>query len=260
MGKTGNREANRPRPDVSRLRSRATLARSRRLFDAFRVEQSDPQRFYTELAEDTAEQLADFRPLRGARVLDVGGGPGYFVDALVRRGAHYVPLDADAGELELHGRDPYPGTVIGDGRYLPFQSGSFDVTYSSNVAEHVPHPWQMADEMVRVTRRGGLIYLSYTLWYGPWGGHETAPWHFLGGDFAARRYERNHGHPPKNHYGRSLFPITAGAGIRWASNCPDARLLSAYPRYLPGWSWGVTRIPGLREFAAWNLVLVLERT
>ena len=59
----------------------------------------------------------------------------------------------------------------------------------------------MADEMVRVTRPGGLIFLSYTLWWGPWGGHETSPWHYLGGGRAARRYERRLGHRPKNVYG-----------------------------------------------------------
>ncbi len=95
---------------------------------------------------------------------------------------------------------------------LPFADDSFGVTYSSNVLEHVSEPWTMADEMVRVTRPGGLVFLSYTLWYGPWGGHETAPWHFLGGHRAARRYEKKHGHPPKNVFGTSLFPVTAAAG------------------------------------------------
>ena len=73
---------------------------------------------------------------------------------------------------------------------LPFADGSVDVCYSSNVLEHVPDPWRMAEEMVRVTRPGGLVFISYTVWFGPWGGHETAPWHFLGGDRARRRYRR----------------------------------------------------------------------
>jgi SAM-dependent methyltransferase len=244
---------------VSGVRSRATLRRSKQLFEAFRVEQTDPDTFYTALAKDTAAQLAQFHALNGADVLDVGGGPGYFVDALNAAGAFYVPLDADAGELRLRGRQPYENTVMGDGRRLPFRSDSFDITYSSNVAEHVSSPWLMADEMVRVTKLGGIVYLSYTLWYGPWGGHETAPWHFLGGRRAADRYEKIHGHEPKNLYGQSLFPITAGAGLRWAQRCPDAELVSSFPRYLPRWSWGVVRIPVLREFATWNLVLVMEK-
>ncbi len=243
-----------------RVRSQATLERSKRLFTAFRSEQQDPALFYNALASDTAAQLEAFRELSGARVLDVGGGPGYFVDALTRAGARYVPLDADAGEMRLHGRTPAPLTVMGDGQGLPFLDGSFDITYSSNVAEHVPAPWTMADEMVRVTRPGGLVYLSYTLWYGPWGGHETAPWHFLGGQRAAERYKKQVGKQPKNLYGESLFPITAGAGFRWAKRCQHATLISAFPRYLPGWTWPIAFVPLAREFALWNLVLVLEKT
>ena len=48
----------------------------------------------------------------------------------------------------------------------------------------------MADEMLRVTRPGGLMVLSYTLWWGPFGGHETGPWHAFGGEYAAYREGR----------------------------------------------------------------------
>lgn len=235
------------------------MRRSWHLFQSFKVEQTDPDTFYSTLAQDSVEQVRAFAELQGAHVLDVGGGPGYFAAAFADHGAKYTPLDADAGELRLHGRTPEPGTVMGDGEALPFRSGSFDVTYSSNVAEHVRHPWAMADEMVRVTRPGGFVFYSYTLWYGPWGGHETAPWHYLGGPFAARRYRKHTGHPPKNEYGTSLFPITAGAGLRWARQCPDATVVAAYPRYLPSWSWAVTQVPVLRELVVWNLMLVLRK-
>lgn len=192
-------------------------------------------------------------------MLDVGGGPGFFAAAFERLGACYVGLDADAGEMRLHGREPGPRTVQGSGDRLPFVDGAFDVVYSSNVLEHVSDPWAVADEMVRVARPGGTVVCSYTLWWGPWGGHETAPWHLLGGARAARRYERRHGHPPKNVYGESLFPITAGAGVRWAKSQSDAEIVAVIPRYLPdGLGW-VARAPGLRELVSWNVMLVLRR-
>jgi hypothetical protein len=117
----------------------------------------------------------------------------------------------------------------------------------------------MADEMVRVVRPGGLVAISYTLWFGPWGGHETSPWHFLGGHRAARRYARTTGHPPKNVYGESLFPITAAAGITWARRSTDVDVVSMQPRYLPAMVRGIVNLPLLREFATWNLMLVLRR-
>lgn len=230
-----------------------------RLFSAFLAEQSDPDRFYGDLAEDSAAHVDALHPLSEGLLLDVGGGPGFFADAFASRGATYIAVDADAGEMRLHGRAPGPRTVQASGTALPFADGAFDIAYSSNVLEHVGDPWAMADEMVRVVRPGGTIVISYTLWFGPWGGHETSPWHFLGGHRAAQRYERRHGHAPKNVYGQSLFPITAADGVAWARRCADADVVRIEPRYLPSSLRWVARVPALREVACWNLMLVLRR-
>jgi hypothetical protein len=113
--------------------------------------------------------------------------------------------------------------------------------------------------MVRVTRVGGVVFCSYTLWWGPWGGHETAPWHLLGGDLAARLYQRRHGLPPKNRFGQSLFAATVAQGLTWARARPDVQILDVIPRYLPWWAAPIMRVPGLREVAAWNVALALRR-
>ena len=236
----------------------ATAARSFALLSAFRVEQSDPDRFYRALAQDSARQVGVYVDLAGASLLDVGGGPGFFADAFEGAGARYIPVDVDAGEMRLHGRAPGPRTVQGSGMALPFRSGGLDIAYSSNVLEHVDRPWTMADEMVRVVRPGGTVLISYTLWYGPWGGHETSPWHYLGGQRAAQRYARRTGRRPKNDFGVSMFPVTAAAGLRWARAQPHAVLVAAVPRYLPHWCAPLVRVPGAREVLAWNLLLVLR--
>ena len=138
----------------------------------FRQEQPDPDRFYTALAGDSAAQLGTYAPLAGATMLDVGGGPGYFRTAFEAAGATYLALDADVGELS--GAEIGAGsTVIGDGMRLPFRDEGFDVCYSSNVLEHVREPWRMGDEMLRVTKRGGIVFLSYTVWWDP--GAATRP-------------------------------------------------------------------------------------
>ena len=237
---------------------RADLRRSLRLLREFRYEQPDPDRFYSALAADSAHQLATYAPMVGARMLDVGGGPGYFRTAFEAAGATYVALDSDVGELS--GSDLVAGsTVIGDGMRLPFRDDSFDVCYSSNVLEHVAQPWQMGAEMVRVTKPGGIVFLSYTVWWGPWGGHETSPWHYLGGTRARRRYQRRHRREPKNRFGESLFAVTVADGLAWARDQPLADVVAAHPRYNPTWSWWLLRIPGLREVVTWNLVLVLRK-
>ncbi|WP_234412421.1 class I SAM-dependent methyltransferase [Nocardioides sediminis] len=246
-----------PAPPAGR-RWRADLRRSLHLFNEFRYEQPDPARFYTALAQDSAAQVGEYADLDGALLLDVGGGPGYFRDAFRAAGATYVALDSDVGELAGAG-EIGAGTVIGSGMQLPFADDSVDVCYSSNVLEHVPEPWRMAEEMVRVTRPGGLAFISYTTWFGPWGGHETAPWHFLGGRRARRRYAAKHGHEPKNKYGESLFAVTVADGLRWARTQQHAEVVHLLPRYNPWWTRWLLRVPVVREVVTWNLVLVLRK-
>jgi len=244
-------------PTRPRAPWRADLRRSVRLFADFRVEQTDPARFYGALARDSVGQVSGYLDLAGATMLDVGGGPGFFRDAFQAAGATYWALDADVGELSGQGTIA-AGTVIGDGMRLPFRDDAVDLCYSSNVLEHVRDPWRMAEEMVRVTRPGGIAFISYTSWYGPWGGHETAPWHYLGGERARRRYTAKHGHEPKNKYGESLFEVTVKQGIDWARRQQLGDVLDVIPRYNPRWSHALTRVPGLRELLTWNLVIVVR--
>lgn len=233
------------------------------LLRSFKHEQTRPDIFYGALAQDTANLLEALSrdvqgsSLDGQRVLDVGGGPGYFAEAFGERGAEYVGLEPSISEMSAAGLSGY-GAVRGDGAALPFKNDVFDVTYSSNVVEHVPDPGAMCDEMLRVTRPGGLVVVSYTVWLGPLGGHETGLWpHYVGGEFARRRYERIHGHPPKNAWGESLFAVSAKWGLYWADTC-GAEKITAFPRYHPSWAWWLTSVPVVREFAVSNLVLVLR--
>ncbi|MDF0529886.1 class I SAM-dependent methyltransferase [Tsukamurella sp. 8F] len=234
------------------------------MLSEFRFEQTDPARFYGAVARDTVELVGDLAGttgtgLDGALVLDVGGGPGYFEDAFAARGAVYVPVEPDPSETHAAGITASRG-VRGSGLALPVADGAVDICVSSNVAEHVRDPWAMGDEMLRVTRPGGLVVLSYTLWYGPFGGHEMGLTHYAGGARAARWYTRRHGHPPKNLYGTSLFKVTAAEGLRWSRTVSGARLVAAFPRYHPAWAWWILRVPGLRELLASNLVLVFVKS
>lgn len=238
---------------------RPTLARSVRLFRAFRREQATPAEYYTQLAADTIAQLTQYTDLGGRVVIDVGGGPGFFVRELRRHGALSFCADTDSGEMAALGR-PESGSVAGSALRLPLADGAVDVSFSSNVLEHVGEWRTMLTEMVRVTKPGGIIFVAFTNWLSPWGGHETSPWHYLGGERAARRYARKHGRPPKNRYGASLYPVSVAAALAWARAADGAELIDAVPRYLPGWARPLLRIPVLREFATWNLLLVLRRS
>jgi SAM-dependent methyltransferase len=239
---------------------RPSIRRSVELFSAFRVEQTDPDRFYGALAADSVALVRRWTPLADQTVLDIGGGPGYFADAFTRAGARYAGLEPDAGELSARG-DVAGNTVRGSGLELPVADGTVDVVFSSNVLEHVPDPLRMAEEMLRVTRPGGVVFLSWTPWLSPWGGHETSPWHYLGGRRAADRYARRHGRRPKNDVGRSLFPCPVSRMVHWAADVQGAgraEVLDIFPRYHPWWAHWVIRVPGLREVVSWNAVIALR--
>ena len=155
------------------------LRRSVRLFRLFLAEQSDPEKFYSSLAEDAVQQVAEHAELGGRTVVDVGGGGGWFTTAFRARGAHCYLFEPDPAELSFRTAAPVGG-VVADGYWLPVRDGTADVVFSSNVLEHVPDPMGLIEEMIRATRPGGLVYLSYTNWYSPWGGHEMSPWHYAG--------------------------------------------------------------------------------
>ena len=217
-------------------RPQATFRRAWGLLSDFKYEQTRPNIFYGHLAADTVSLIAavwrgatasdkkrtnqpnqpsNGRSLAGTRVLDVGGGPGYFGVAFSEADAEYFTCEPDVGEMAAAGIK-LQSSVRGSGLDLPFLDDSFDITYSSNVAEHVPDPWRMADEMLRVTKPGGIVIYSYTVWLGPFGGHETGLWeHYVGGEFAARRYRKRHGKEPKNRWGESLFDVSAADGVRY---------------------------------------------
>ena len=238
--------------------NRSGLIRSVRLFRLFLAEQADPEKFYASIAEDAVQQVARHCDLDGRTVLDVGGGGGWSTAAFQARGAHGYLFEPDPAEL--HGRvDALAGAVVADGYWLPVCDGGADVVFSSNVLEHVPDQMGLIEEMIRVTRPGGLVYLSYCNWYSPWGGHEMSPWHYLGPRFAERRYLRRHGREPKHHCGVNLFPVHVGPVLRALRARPDVEIVAARPRYYPRWCQPLVWLPGLREVVTWNLMLVMRR-
>jgi SAM-dependent methyltransferase len=235
------------------------LGRSVRLFRQFRSEQADPEQYYAILAQDTAAQIAGYRELAGQTVLDIGGGGGWFTAEFQARGARCCLLEPDLAELRSRRAGPV-SAVRADGLRLPVRDRAADITFSSNVLEHVPDPLAMISEMIRVTRPGGLIYLAFTNWYSPWGGHEMSPWHYLGAEYAYRRYTRQHGKKPKHKVGHNLFPVSISAVLRAVRERPDVEIIDARPRYYPAWCRLLLAVPLLREVATWNLMLVMRRT
>jgi len=146
-----------------------------------------------------------------------------------------------------------------DATRLPFTSGCFDGVFCSNMLEHTPAPTEVIAEIARVLRPGGWGWISWTNWYSPWGGHAITPLHYLGPRLGLRVWRTLFGEPKgKNLPDKSLWPTFIGRMLEAVGNQPGLRLVDALPRYYPSQRW-IVRVPGLREVATWNCVLVVER-
>lgn len=227
----------------------------RQVFALARREKQDPVPFYEYLATRAVEDLEV--PVAGARVLDLGCGPGHYTRALRRAGATVLPVDLDPAEFSLPGGPP-GGQVVADGTRLPVPAASVDGVFCSNMLEHTPDSHAVLDEIERVLKPGGWAWVSWTNWYSPWGGHEITPLHYLGPRLGLALHTRLRGRPGKNVPGEGLFPTHIGPVLRDVRRRPGLQLVRAVPRYYPTQRW-LMKVPGLREVASWNCLLELRR-
>ena len=81
-----------------------------------------------------------------SKILDIGGGDRK-LDL-----PNYVNIDII--------KYPSMTTILGDGHFLPFESNCFDIILCEAVIEHCKKPWIVANELYRVLRKDGLIYID----------------------------------------------------------------------------------------------------
>jgi ubiquinone/menaquinone biosynthesis C-methylase UbiE len=116
-----------------------------------------------ELRAEFAEWLA---PTAGARVLDVGCGPGHLARVFARRGCCVSGVDRGlrilsyARRWSSHASEEEAGSIQfhrADAEHLPFPGSSFDLVTATTVVYFVAKPAGVLREMVRVTRPGGMV-------------------------------------------------------------------------------------------------------
>jgi SAM-dependent methyltransferase len=88
----------------------------------------------------------------GGRLLEVGGGTGHQARILAQRGFRTESVDLVSSAYRADQVFPIKAY---DGRRLPYEDASFDIIYSSNVLEHVPHLDDFEGELARVLVPGG---------------------------------------------------------------------------------------------------------
>ena len=162
---------------------------------------------------DRLERLLGPTTLRG-RVLNVGCGTGGFNVAAAARGARVVGVDADSDAIAICAlrREAGVGFARAASEALPFADGAFDLVHCFSVIEHVASVTATIREMVRVTRRGGAIYVHTPNAWSCYEGHYKLFWAPFLPQALGRAYLRLRGRPVA--YLATLRRLTRSAIVR----------------------------------------------
>ncbi|GAA1984959.1 methyltransferase domain-containing protein [Catenulispora subtropica] len=125
--------------------------------------------------DGTAELLRRSGVAESARCVEVGAGGGHASRQLAHAVGplgRVVGVDIDPAIVDLARRDAEADGLdnvefqTGDAVRLPFEDEHFDVAYARLLLTHLPEPLDALREMVRVTRRGGLVVVEDLDWDG----------------------------------------------------------------------------------------------
>jgi len=152
------------------------------------------------------ERARHILELPGARdatsFLEVGCGDGMTTAMLHRLGKSSTGIDL--GEQGFDPRAIREGAILMgmNAEKLSFEDRSFDFIVSYNAYEHFSQPERVLDEMIRVLRPGGYIYVDFgPLYHSPFGEHAyrtiTVPYcQFLFTLDTMNQYAEKHGLKP----------------------------------------------------------------
>ena len=105
-----------------------------------------------ELRRQELMLVARFIPA-GSRILEIGAGSGWQSKLLAQLGHEVHALDLP--QRRKQGVQHFPVADY-DGLNIPFPDQHFDVVFSSNVLEHIPHLAPFQREIARVLKVGGV--------------------------------------------------------------------------------------------------------
>lgn len=100
--------------------------------------------------------------IRAGRIYAEVGCGGGAVIRKVAETARVVGTDLSCLALNrTRAHSPAIPLFCAQGGALPLQSNGFDGVYSFEVLEHIPDPWAMVREMIRIVKPGGFVLLSF---------------------------------------------------------------------------------------------------
>lgn len=102
------------------------------------------------------EKIREFCPTAKGKVLDIGCGEKPYKKFL-GEGSRYFGM-------EYQGNSHKPD-VFGDASRLPFKDMAFDAVLFNEVIEHIPDPDKGLEEIYRVLKKGGRLFLTTPMYW-----------------------------------------------------------------------------------------------
>ena len=110
----------------------------------------------------------------GSSIVEIGGGGGWQARMLADAG--YIVRSFDLAGSQFSERRVFPIEDY-DGHRIPAADASFDVAFSSNVLEHIPHLHAFQGELLRVLKPDGIaVHLLPTASWRVWTLLAHYPW------------------------------------------------------------------------------------
>jgi ubiquinone/menaquinone biosynthesis C-methylase UbiE len=197
---------------------------------------------------------------RPGHILDWGCGHGQVSHLLKRAGLEVSSFDfrPEQDEEGVRPLERYPDVeayiATSDPRRLPYDDGAFDAVLSCGVLEHVEDPDASLDELRRVLRPGGTLYVyklpnrySYLEWIARRLGlyyHGKLPFDRVYTVASARSLVAGHGYTVTEIRRANMLPLTI-------ESAPAQRAAGA----IWGANRAIARVPGLNALAT-NVELV----
>jgi len=214
--------------------------------------------FYLLQAQDAIRWIEQSGVAIGSnvRALDLGCGHGVFGAELLKRGCAVTFADETSSLLPEIADAPFRKINLDQDDVAAL--GEFDLVICSNVFEHLAKPERFLHSAHKLLAPQGRLYLSWTNWLSPWGGHEFSPLHYLGPRRGHLVFDKLSRQKRKHTPFVNLFPTYIGKTLREIKTHSSLELRRMTPRYYTEFSF-VMSLPLLREFLAWNCAMLLGR-
>ena len=193
---------------------------------------------------------------QGTKALDLGCGAGTFGQHLFGMGCEVTFADSADWLLPEIPRTCFRRVDLDTASIESL--GCYDLVVCSNVLEHLRDAERLIRSFPALLLPGGHLYLSWTNWLSPWGGHDFSPWHYLGPRLGPRLFDRLVGRPRMLKPFENLFVTHIGRTLRSLRAQPAIKIVAAAPRYYTE-LWPLMKVPLLREVAAWNCAVLIAR-